>query len=63
MTLETVFANQKFIRNLDLKQFLVSGTEKSFINKNLTQTRKKLFWQTKQKGKEGRMEILLDCKR
>ena len=47
-----MFANRKFIRNLDLKQFSVVETEKIFINKNLTQTRKKLFWQTKQKAKK-----------
>ena len=47
-----MFANRKFIRNLNLKQFSVPGTEKIFINENLTQTRRKLFWQTKQKAKK-----------
>ena len=47
-----MFPNRKFIRNLDLKQFSVPGTEKMFINEYLTQTRKKLFWQTKQKAKK-----------
>ena len=51
-TRNKMFANRKFIRNLNLKQFSVPGTEKIFINENLTQTRKKLFWQTKQKAKK-----------
>ena len=45
-----MFANRKFIRNLDLKQFSVPGAEKNFINENLTKTRKKFFRQTKQKA-------------
>ena len=51
-TRNKMFANRKFIRNLDLKQFSVPGTEKIFINENLTQTHKKLFGQTKQKAKK-----------
>ena len=51
-TRNKTFANRKFIRNLDLKQFSVPETEKIFIKENLTPTRKKLFWQTKQKAKK-----------
>ena len=51
-TRNKMFANRKFICNLDLKQFSVPETEKIFINENLTQTRKKLFWQIKQKAKK-----------
>ena len=51
-TRNKMFANRKFIRNFDLKRFSVPGTEKMFINENLTKTRKKLFWQTKQKAKK-----------
>ena len=51
-TQNKMFANRKFIYNLGLKQFSLPGTEKIFINENLTQTCKKLFWQTKQKTKK-----------
>ena len=33
-------------------RFPVDGMEKLFINENLTQRRKRLFWNTKQKAKE-----------
>ena len=45
------FANRKFARSANLKDFFVKGTEKLFVNENLTQSRKKLFWQVKQKAK------------
>ena len=61
-TRNKMFANRKFMHNLDLKQFSVPGTEKIFINENWTQTRKRLL-ADQAKGKERRMEILLDCKR
>ena len=51
-TRNKMLANRKFIRNLDLKQFFLPETEKNFINENLTQTQKKLFWQIKQKAKK-----------
>ena len=46
-----VYRNRKLLRNADLKNFLVEGTSKIFINENLTSTRKKLFWKTKQQAK------------
>ena len=30
----------------------MAGTEKIYLNENLTQIRKKLFWKTKQKAKQ-----------
>ena len=36
----------------DIEGFPVDGMEKMFINENLTQRRKRLFWNTKQKAKE-----------
>ena len=35
-----------------IEDFPVEGMEKLFINENLTQRRKRLFWQSKQKAKE-----------
>ena len=35
-----------------IEDFPVKGMEKLFINKNLTQRRKRLFWLSKQKAKE-----------
>ena len=39
-----VYFNRKLIRTADLKNFPVAGTSSIFINENLTQSRKKLFW-------------------
>ena len=44
-------ANRKHTRTLDLKKFSVNDTKKIFINENLTQSRKRLFWKTKQRAK------------
>ena len=35
-----------------ISKFPVAGMQHLFINENLTQTRKELFWRTKQKAKE-----------
>ena len=48
-----IYANRKQTRTLDLKKFSVSDTNNIFINKNLTQSRKRLFWKTKQRAKIG----------
>ena len=40
--------NRKLAHNLDLKGFSVEGTHRIFINENVTQARKKLFWMVKQ---------------
>ena len=45
--------NPKLANNLDLKGFSVEGTQRIFINENLTQARKKLFWMVKQKAKRA----------
>ena len=47
-----IFANRKLTRNLDLKKFSVQGTERVFINENLTQQIKRLFWLAKQRIKK-----------
>ena len=36
----------------DINEYPVNGMDRPFINENLTQKRKQLFWQTKQKAKE-----------
>ena len=46
-----LYANRKQTRTLDLKKFSVNDTKKIFINENLTQSRKRLFWKTKQRAK------------
>ena len=46
-----VYFNRKLIRTADLKNFSVAGTSSIFIKKNLTQSRKKLFWRAKQIAK------------
>ena len=45
-----IYANR--FKAKDIEGFPVHGMEKVFINENLTQRRKKLFWNTKQKAKE-----------
>ena len=46
-----LYANRKQTRTLNLKKFLVNDTKNIFINENLTQSRKRLFWKTKQRAK------------
>ena len=46
-----IYANHKQTRTLDLKNFSVNETKNIFINENLTQSRKRLFWKTKQRAK------------
>ena len=45
-----IYANRFKAKNIE--GFPVDGMEKLFINENLTQRRKRLFWNTKQKAKE-----------
>ena len=47
-----LYANRKLTRSANLNKFSVAGTEKIYLNENLTQIRKKLFWKTKQKAKQ-----------
>ena len=47
-----LYANRKLLRSIDLSKFSITGTEKIYVNENLTQLRKKLFWQTKVKAKK-----------
>ena len=42
----------KWFNAKDINEYPVSGMDRLFINKNLKQKRKQLFWQTKQKAKE-----------
>ena len=46
-----LYYNCQLAHNLDLKGFSVEGTQRTFINENLTQARKKLFWMVKHKAK------------
>ena len=43
-------ANRKFARTANLLEFSLQGAENIYINENLTQSRKKLFWHAKQKA-------------
>ena len=45
-----IYANR--FKAKDIEGFPVDAMEKVFINENLTQRRKKFFWNTKQKAKE-----------
>ena len=47
-----IYANRKATRTASLVNFSVPGTEKVYVNENLTRPRKKLFWLTKQKAKK-----------
>ena len=47
-----LYANRKLLKSIDLSKFPINGTEKIYVNENLTQLRKKLFWQTKVKAKK-----------
>ena len=47
--------NQVYVSRFKSKKlgyFLIENMESLFINKNLTQKRNQLFWQTKQKAKD-----------
>ena len=47
-----LFANRNLLRSAKLTNFFVRGTEKIFVNENLTKMRKRLFWMVKQKAKK-----------
>ena len=47
-----IYANRKATRTTSLINFSEPGTEKVYVNENLTRPRKKLFWLTKQKAKK-----------
>ena len=52
-----IFSNRNLLRNADLKNFSVIGTDNIFINENLTHSRKKLFWKVKQKAKASQYKF------
>ena len=52
-----IFSNRNLLRNADLKNFSVIGTDNIFINENLTHSRKKLFWKVKQKAKSSQYKF------
>ena len=52
-----IFSNRNLLRNADLKNFFVIGTDNIFINKNLAHSRKKLFWKVKQKTKASQYKF------
>ena len=45
-----LYANRKLARTVNLQEFSLQGAENIYINENLTQSRKKLFWHAKQKA-------------
>ena len=45
-----LYANRKLARTENLKEFSLQGAENIYINENLTQSWKKLFWHAKQKA-------------
>ena len=47
-----LFAKRNLLRSAKLSNFSVPGTEKIFINENLTKIHKCLFWMVKQKAKK-----------
>ena len=52
-----IYHNRQMTWNLDLNQFSVKGMQQIFIHENLTHTRKQLFWKTKQKAKEAKLQF------
>ena len=52
-----IFRNRNLLRNADLKNFSVIGTDNIFINENLTHSKKKLFWKVKQKAKASQYKF------
>ena len=45
-----LYANRKLARTANLQEFSLQGAMNVYINENLTQSRKKLFWHAKQKA-------------
>ena len=45
-----LYANRKLARTANLQEFSLQGAKNIYINENLTQSRKKLFWHAKQKA-------------
>ena len=45
-----LYANRKLARTANLQEFSLQGAMNIYINENLTQSRKKLFWHAKQKA-------------
>ena len=45
-----LYANRKLASTANLQEFSLQGAENIYINENLTQSRKKLFWLAKQKA-------------
>ena len=45
-----LYANRKLASTANLQEFALQGAENIYINENLTQSRKKLFWHAKQKA-------------
>ena len=48
-----IYGLRKLTRNVDFESFSVEGTQRIFINENLTYHRQQLFWKTKQKAKNA----------
>ena len=48
--LNQLYANRKLARTASLQEFSLQGAMNVYINENLTQSRKKLFWHAKQKA-------------
>ena len=51
-----IYANQ--LKAKGITKFPVEGMEKFYVNENLTQRKKRLFWLAKQKVKELKYEYL-----
>lgn len=47
------YKNRKAAQNVDLSKLSVKGVNHIYVNENLTNFRKRLFWKTKQKAKEA----------
>ena len=52
-----IYEKRKLMKQLHLKNFSVNGTTRIFVNENLTQRRKALFWKVKQKSKRSGYKI------
>jgi len=46
-----LYANRKQLLGAETKAFFVNGTNNIYFNENLTRSRKRLFWNVKQKAK------------
>lgn len=53
-----IYSNRKLLRKADLSKFSVENTTAIFVNENLTQTRKRLFWKAKQRVKEHQYKYI-----